>query len=108
MATPLSAGVYIEERDMSTSTVGVATSVGAYVGRSVWGQPMKPTLVTNEKELADMFGEPTDDNFKDFFSENASLNEQKDVDETALATLKHLLDEGFSVVMEKIFFVVLV
>lgn len=44
------------------------------------------------------------DNFKDFFSENASLEEQKFVDKCALTTLKYLLDEGFSVVMEKIFF----
>ncbi len=44
------------------------------------------------------------DNFKDFFSGNASLREQKYVDECALTTLKYLLDEGFSVVMEKIFF----
>lgn len=44
------------------------------------------------------------DNFKDFFAEKASLKEQKFVDECALATLKYLLDNGFSVVMEKIFF----
>jgi len=44
------------------------------------------------------------DNFKDFFSEDASLAEQKYVDECALATLEYLLDKGFSVVMEKIFF----
>lgn len=44
------------------------------------------------------------DNFKDFFSGDASLEEQKYVDECALTTLKYLLDEGFSVVMEKIFF----
>ena len=44
------------------------------------------------------------DNFKDFFSGEASLDEQKYVDECSLATLKYLLDEGFSVVMEKIFF----
>lgn len=44
------------------------------------------------------------DNFKDFFSGNSSLTEQRDVDETALASLEHLLDQGFSVVMEKIFY----
>ncbi len=44
------------------------------------------------------------DNFKDFFSADASLEEQKDVDETALVSLCHLLDKGFSVVMEKIFY----
>lgn len=44
------------------------------------------------------------DNFKDFFSEEANLNEQKYVDECALASLEYLLDKGFSVVMKKIFF----
>lgn len=44
------------------------------------------------------------DNFKDFFSGEASLDEQKYVDGSSLATLKYLLDNGFSVVMEKIFF----
>jgi len=44
------------------------------------------------------------DNYKDFFSGEASLTEQKYVDECALATLEYLLRNGFSVVMEKIFF----
>jgi len=44
------------------------------------------------------------DNFKDFFSGEVSLKEQKHVDECALATLEYLLGKGFSVVMEKIFF----
>ena len=44
------------------------------------------------------------DNFKDFFSEESTLDQQKYVDECSLASLEYLLDEGFSVVMEKIFF----
>jgi chloramphenicol 3-O-phosphotransferase len=44
------------------------------------------------------------DNFKDFFSEDSNLSEQKYVDECALATLSYLLSDGFSVVMEKIFY----
>lgn len=44
------------------------------------------------------------DNFKDFFSGEPSLEEQRYVDECALVTLEYLLDKGFSVVMEKIFF----
>ena len=44
------------------------------------------------------------DNFKDFFTEEASLKEQKYVDECALVSLEYLLKSGFSVVMEKIFF----
>ncbi len=44
------------------------------------------------------------DNFKDFFSDEAKLREQKFVDECALSALKYLLNQGFSVVMEKIFY----
>jgi predicted kinase len=44
------------------------------------------------------------DNFKDFFTGEASLKEQRYVDECALASLEYLLKEGFSVIMEKIFF----
>jgi len=44
------------------------------------------------------------DNFKDFFSDDALSEEQKYVDEAAVKTLEYLLDSGFSVVMEKIFY----
>lgn len=44
------------------------------------------------------------DNFKDFFAAEAKLEEQMYVDECALASLEYLLDKGFSVVMEKIFY----
>ncbi|MFC1727272.1 zeta toxin family protein [Patescibacteria group bacterium] len=44
------------------------------------------------------------DNFKPFFGEKALLKHQNDVDQCALSTLKYLLDTGFSVVMEKIFY----
>jgi len=44
------------------------------------------------------------DNFKDFFSDEVSEKEQECVDRSALVTLKYLLDNGFSVVMEKIFY----
>lgn len=44
------------------------------------------------------------DNFKDFFSDEVSLVEQKNVDECALSSLAYLLDQGYSVVMEKIFY----
>jgi len=43
------------------------------------------------------------DNFKEFFAGIATLNEQRHVDEVALSALTYLLDNKFSVVMEKIF-----
>lgn len=44
------------------------------------------------------------DNFKDFFSDDSKPEEQKFVDNCALVCLEHLLDQKFSVVMEKIFY----
>jgi len=42
------------------------------------------------------------DNFKDFFSEDPA-GATKYVDGSAIATLEYLLNQGFSVIMEKIF-----
>jgi len=44
------------------------------------------------------------DNFKDFFEANSDLSAQKYVDECSLTSLEYMLENGFSVVMEKIFF----
>lgn len=44
------------------------------------------------------------DNFKDFFSDDSKPEEQKFVDNCALSCLENLFDQGFSVVMEKIFY----
>lgn len=44
------------------------------------------------------------DNFKTFFSDKALFKEQKYVDGCALVTLEYLLDHGFSVVAEKVFY----
>lgn len=44
------------------------------------------------------------DNFKTFFSDKALFKEQKYVDGCALVTLEYLLDHGFSVAAEKIFY----
>lgn len=57
----LSPLVKVREIDLSTTIPAVATSIGAIVLRNTYkGPEMKRVLVTNEVELANMFGEPTD------------------------------------------------
>lgn len=68
MATSLSAGVIITETDLSPIVPQVATTVAAYVGSSTWGPCLQRTLVTDENEFVDLFGEPTDSNYEDFFT----------------------------------------
>lgn len=64
----------------------------------------KTTIAKNLRSFAKKIVWLKVDNFKDFFSAEASLEEQKYVDECALVTLEYLLEKDFSVVMEKIFF----
>ena len=58
MGTPLSAGVYLREIDLSEIVPALATSVGAIVGASKKGPIDRPYLVTNTKQFLDMFGTP--------------------------------------------------
>jgi len=64
----LSPGVKITEEDQSTRISPAAVSIGVYVGRSIKGPVWSQTLVTNEREFAELFGDPTDDNYEDFFT----------------------------------------
>lgn len=68
MATFLSPEVRFQETDLTTSTTGVATSVGAFAGEFVWGPVNTITQVTNEVALVSRFGKPTNSTFESFFS----------------------------------------
>ena len=64
----LSPSTNIIERDLSVYISAVATSIAGYVGRATKGPVWQRTLVTNERQLAELFGSPTEDNYEDFFS----------------------------------------
>lgn len=64
----------------------------------------KTTIAKSMRDFSNKVAWLKVDNFKEFFSGEATLEEQKFVDECALSALKYLLDHGFSVVMEKIFY----
>lgn len=63
-----SPGVQIVEKDASGIIPGVSTSVGGTVGHFQWGPVAKPIFVSNENELASIFGKPTKTNFISFFN----------------------------------------
>lgn len=57
-SSPLSAGVYVSEVDLSQIIAAASTSIGAIVGATSKGPVDKPYLVTNTKAYTDRFGIP--------------------------------------------------
>lgn len=55
----LSPGIRVNEIDLTTIVPAVSVSVGAYVGEFNWGPCDVPTLISDEAELANLFGIPT-------------------------------------------------
>ncbi len=64
----LSPGQYVLERDLSTYIPAVATSIAGYVGTAKKGPVWQRTLVTNERYFSELFGEPTENTYEDFFT----------------------------------------
>lgn len=63
-----SPGVQVVEKDASAVTVGLSTTIGAYVGSYVWGPVLNPMLVSNEGDLVQIFGIPDSTTYSHFFS----------------------------------------
>ena len=68
MAFQLSPGVNVSEIDLTTIVPAVGTSEGAFAGRFVWGPIMEVTTISDEVRLAERFGKPDANTFKEFFS----------------------------------------
>lgn len=64
--TYLSPEVDFQETDNTLTTPQVGVSVGASVIQSGWGPVLEPQYVDSENALVNIFGKPTDDNFKDW------------------------------------------
>lgn len=62
MASLLSPGIQVQEKDFSQIIPSVSSSVGAMVGRFVKGPIETPVLISSETELVSVFGEPNDTN----------------------------------------------
>ena len=68
MAFQLSPGVDISEVDLTTVVPSVATTVGGIAGNFAWGPVDEITIITNENQLAEKFGKPTDSTYETFFT----------------------------------------
>lgn len=68
MAFQLSPGVAVSEVDLTTVVPSVATTVGGIAGNFAWGPVDEITIITNENQLAEKFGKPTDATYQHFFS----------------------------------------
>lgn len=68
MGFSLSPSVTVTETDLTLYIPNVATSIGALVGFAEWGPVEEVVTVSSEKTFVGAFGQPNDDNFKDWYS----------------------------------------
>ncbi len=103
MAFQLSAGVNVSEIDLTTVVPSVATSIGAFAGKFAWGPVNEVVTISNEVQLADRFGKPTNDNFEYWFSAANFLaysNNLKVVRSANTASSKNATTSGGGVLIE--------
>jgi len=65
---PVSAGVYTQEVDATTTVPAVSTTVGAISGIFAWGPCFEPQLITSQSSLQNVFGKPSNLNAETWFS----------------------------------------
>ncbi len=68
MAFQVSPGVQVKEKDLTTIVPAVSSTIGGFAGYFQWGPADEIVTVDSENELVNLFGEPTDDNYKHFFT----------------------------------------
>ena len=68
MAFRVSPGVSIKEIDLTTIVPAVATTPGGFAGYFHWGPVDEITTITQQTELANVFGKPDNNNYVDFFT----------------------------------------
>jgi hypothetical protein len=68
MAFRVSPGVSIKEIDLTTVVPAVATTPGGFAGYFHWGPVDEIVTVTQQTELANIFGKPDNNNYLDFFT----------------------------------------
>ena len=68
MAFQVSPGVSVTEKDLTNVVPAVSTSSGGIVITAEKGPVDEITTISSEKELLDIFGKPTSDNFEQWFT----------------------------------------
>tara|TARA_B100001059_G_scaffold26051_1_gene20935 strand:+ start:17006 stop:18946 length:1941 start_codon:yes stop_codon:yes gene_type:complete len=75
MATQVSPGIVVQERDFTNSRLQeTITNIGAIAAPFLQGDVGTAELVTSEKELVEKFGKPTADNYEYWFTASEFLN----------------------------------
>lgn len=75
MASQLSPGIIVQERDVTNSRLQqTITNVAALAGPFSTGEVGVAKLITNEKELVQYFGKPNDNNYEYWFTASEFLN----------------------------------
>ena len=68
MAFQVSAGVLVQEKDLTRIIPGVSTSIGAVAGQFNKGPLDEVVAISSEQELVDTFGKPDSSTFEYFFT----------------------------------------
>nr|BAR30803.1 phage tail sheath protein [uncultured Mediterranean phage uvMED] len=75
MATQVSPGIVVQERDFTNSRLQeTITNIGAIAGPFLKGDVGVAELITSEKELVEKFGKPTADNYEYWYTASEFLN----------------------------------
>lgn len=67
-AFSVSPAVVVREIDLTGIVPAVSTTVGAFAGVFRWGPIEEAQLISNEEELVQRYGRPTNENFETFFT----------------------------------------
>ena len=73
MAIQISPGVSVSEVDLTTVVPSVLTTAGAFAGTFQWGPANTRTLITNEVEQVNNFGNPDSNTSTSFFTASSFL-----------------------------------
>lgn len=75
MASQLSPGIIVQERDFTNSRLQeTITNIAAIAGPFTKGEVNVTKLITSEKDLVSIFGKPTNDNYEYWFTASEFLN----------------------------------
>jgi len=68
MAFQISPGVEVKEKDLTTIVPAVSTTIAGFAGHFMWGPAEQRVTIDSENNLKSLFGEPTDNNYEDWFT----------------------------------------
>lgn len=105
MASLLSPGILIQERDLTNPRVDlVQRNIGAIAGPFEKGPVNTPTEISSETDLINIFGKPNDSNYEYWYSASAFLSYGGIINVTRVKTntLKNAVSSGSGVLIENI------